>query len=276
MADKKIAAPIELYHETYGKGDPLLCLHGFGGSLYSWRNFIGPLSKDYQLILIDLKGFGKSPKPKDSRYSPFDHAELIYQFILEHKLSRLTLIGNSFGGAITLVLAIMLQEGRESARLKSLILIDSGAYKDHVPLFLRLLSVPIINLFAYLVPGTVAVKNVLGLSYYDQKKITEAQIEAYANPLSEPGARHALLETGKQMVPRNFDDLVVKYKTIEAPTLIIWGRQDQVLSLKSGVRLSQDIRNSTLKVIEQCGHVPQEEKPEETIPLVLDFLATHS
>src|SRR5207244_11252582 len=104
---------------------------------------------------------------------------------------------------------------------KSLVLIDSGAYKDDVPLFLRLLSVPIINLFAYLIPGTVAVKKVLGLSYYDQKKITAAQIEAYAKPLSEPGGRHALLETGKQLVPRNFDDLVVKYKTIEALTLTI-------------------------------------------------------
>ena len=275
MTAKNVAAPIELYHETHGKGDPLLCLHGFGGSLYSWRNFIEPLSPDYQLILIDLKGFGKSPKPKDKRYSPFDHAELIYQFILDHNLTRLRLIGNSFGGGLSLLLSVMLRERGELQRLKSLILIDSGAYQEYLPLYLKFLSVPLINLGVYLIPSESAVRAILRKAYYDVKKISDEQIRAYAAPLSEPGARHALLETGKQVVPPNFDELVVKYKTIETPALIIWGRQDQVLPLESGERLSRDLRNSTLKVIDQCGHIPQEEKPEETIPLVLDFLATH-
>jgi len=48
--------PIELHHETYGSGDPVLCIHGFGASLYSWRYFVDPLSRNYQLIMIDLKG----------------------------------------------------------------------------------------------------------------------------------------------------------------------------------------------------------------------------
>ena len=104
----------------------MLCLHGFGGTLYSWRNFIEPLPQNYKLILIDLKGFGKSPKPNDMRYSPFDHAELIYQFILEHDLKRLTLIGNSFGGVLSLLLSIMLKKRNESSRLKSMILIEKG------------------------------------------------------------------------------------------------------------------------------------------------------
>ena len=64
-------------------------------------------------------------------------------------------------------------------------------------------------------------------------------------------------------------------KSIETPALVIWGRQDKILPLECGERLNQDLRNSTLKVIDQCGHIPQEEKPEETIPLVLDFLAAH-
>ena len=275
MADKNAGAPIELYQETYGQGDPLLCLHGFGGTLYSWRNFVEPLSKNYQLVLFDLKGFGKSPKPNDTRYSPFDHAELIYRFILEQDLKRLRLIGNSFGGAISLVLAIMLQDQGELARLQSLILIDPGAYKEYVPLYLKFLSVPLVNLGAYLIPSEFAVRTILRNAYYDPNKISDEQVTAYATPLSEPGARHALLETGKQLVPPNFDELVVKYKSIETPALIIWGRQDKILPLECGERLNRDLPNSTLKVIDQCGHMPQEEKPEETIPLVLDFLAPH-
>jgi pimeloyl-ACP methyl ester carboxylesterase len=109
-------------------------------------------------------------------------------------------------------------------------------------------------------------------AYYDFSKVTKDQIAAYAAPLSTPGARHALLETGKQIIPPNIDDLVTKYKEIKVPTLIIWGKQDKIISAKAGELLDQAIPNSTLKVIDQCGHAPQEEEPEQTIALVLEFL----
>ena len=59
---------------------------------------------------------------------------------------------------------------------------------------------------------------------------------------------------------------------ITVPTLIIWGRQDKIIPLRVGELLHEAIPNSTLKVIDQCGHIPEEEKPEETIALVLEFL----
>jgi pimeloyl-ACP methyl ester carboxylesterase len=272
MAGTNSASPIKLYHEIYGQGDPLLCIHGFGASLYSWRNFIEPLSKNYQLILVDLKGCGKSPKPHDTKYSTQDHADLLYQLILEHDLRNLTLIGNSLGGALSLLLSLMLADAGESARLKSLVLIDAGAYKEYVPTYLKLLSVPLINLGVYLVPSRFAVRTILRKAYYDPSKITEEQIAAYTAPIAAPGGKHALRETGRQLVPANFEQLIKRYKDITVPTLIIWGRQDKIIPLKVGELLNRDIANSTLKIIERCGHAPQEEKPEETVPLVLEFL----
>lgn len=273
MGDPNASLPIDLYHEFHGQGDPLLCLHGFGASLYSWRNFVGPLSKNYQLVLIDLKGFGKSPKPNDARYSPQDNADLIYDFILKHDLKNLTLVGNSYGGGLSLLLSVMLME-RDPTRLKSLILIDAGAYKEYVPFYLKLLSIPVINKLAiYLTPSKCATTLVLSKAYYDLDKVTSEQIAAYAAPLAEPGGRQALLETGKQLIPANIDELVTRFKDITVPTLIIWGKQDKIIPLKAGELLDQAIPNSTLKVIDRCGHVPQEEKPEETVPLILDFLA---
>jgi pimeloyl-ACP methyl ester carboxylesterase len=266
-----------VYYEVHGQehGKPLLCLHGFGASLYSWRNFVAaesPLTANYKVITIDLKGCGKSPKPDDTRYSPMDHGELLYRFILEHNLQELTLIGNSFGGGLSLLLAIMLMENGELSRLRSLILIDSAAYREYHPIYLRALSVPIVNLIAYLIPSRSAAKKVLRNCYYDRSQITQEQIAAYAAPLSEPGARHALLETGRQLVPSNFDEFAAKYKSIMTRTLIIWGRQDRILPLEGGERLHKDLQNSTLKVIDQCGHIPQEERPEITIPAVFSFL----
>jgi len=180
--------PVQLYYECYGQGDPLLCLHGFGASLFSWRNFIEPFSKDHQLILIDLKGHGKSPKPNDSEYSIIDHATLVRQFILDHDLRNLTLIGNSLGGAISLLVTIMLMDLGDMGRLRSIMLIDSGAYGDRVPSFLKLLALPVIDLFAYLVPSRVAAKKVLQQAYYDQRDIPTWTTEhPYETPLAPLG-----------------------------------------------------------------------------------------
>ena len=265
-------SPIELHHESYGKGDPLLCIHGFGASLYSWRNFVEPFANEYRIILIDLKGCGQSPKPRDTKYSTQDHADLLYQFILKHDLRNLTLIGNSFGGALSLLLSLMLADAGESSRLKSLVLIDAGAYKEYIPIYLKLLSIPLINFGVYLIPSRFAARATLSKAYYDQTKITEEQISAYAAPIAAPGGKHALRQTVRQLVPANFDDLIKRYEDITVPTLIIWGRQDKIIPLKVGQMLNHDINNSTLKIIEECGHAPQEERPEETIPLVLEFL----
>jgi pimeloyl-ACP methyl ester carboxylesterase len=272
MSDPNITTPIELHHTIYGAGDPVLCIHGFGASLFSWRNFVGPLSQNYQLILIDLKGCGESPKPPGSRYSVQDHADLVYKFILDHDLRNLTLVGNSFGGSLSLLLSIRLIEN-EPGRLRALVLIDPGAYKQYIPGYVKLIGFPIIGALAvYLTPAKRMAKSVLKLAYYDPKKITAAQIAAYAAPLAAPGGKHALLETGKQIIPPNIDELVVRYRDINVPTLIIWGRQDKIISPAAGTILAQAIPKSSLQWIDQCGHVGQEERPETTIPLVLSFL----
>src|SRR5262249_51075404 len=260
-------------YETHGAGDPLLCIHGFGASLYTWRFLVEPLSKNHQLILVDLKGAGNSPKPADNHYSTQDHADLLYDLIQDLDLRKLTLIGNSFGGALALLLTIMLTERGELDRLKSLILIDAGAYKEYIPPYVKILSVPLIGWAAInLTPPRCSVKMILKRAYYDPRKITAQQVDAYAAAIAAPGGRHALLETGKQIVPPNFGQLVQKYKDIRVPTLIVWGKQDGVIPLVVGELLHQAIPNSTLRVIELCGHVPEEEKPDEAISLLLEFL----
>jgi pimeloyl-ACP methyl ester carboxylesterase len=272
MSDPKPTIPIELHHEIYGTGDPVLCIHGFGASLFSWRNFVEPLSQNNRLVLIDLKGAGKSPKPRDSHYSVRDHADLLYNFILNHDFNNLTLVGNSFGGSLSLLLSIMLIK-QQPGRLRAVIVIDPGAYKQFIPGYVKLIGIPLVGALAvYLTPARFMVKSILKKSYYDLGKITADQIAAYTAPLAAPGGKYALLATGKQIIPPDIDELTTRYKEINVPTLIIWGKQDKIISPQAGELLSQAIPNSTLKWIDQCGHVPQEEKPEETVPLVLEFL----
>lgn len=263
-----------LHCEIYGKGDPILALHGLGASTYTWRklNDYPFLFQDYRLILVDLRGAGKSPKPRDKHYSIVEQADLIYQFILEQDLKNLTLMGNSYGGAVSLLLAIRLCE-QDRSRFSKLILIDSGGYNRKLPSHLKLLRIPILGWIApNILPAKTSARMILKQAYYDKKEITENQVEAYAGPIAAKGGRHALHQTAKQAIPKDIDKITLKYKTICVPTLILWGRQDKIIPLEIGEQLRCDIPNSRLEIIDKAGHVPQEEVPGKVIPLILDFL----
>jgi pimeloyl-ACP methyl ester carboxylesterase len=272
MSNGQTSASANLYKEVYGSGDPILCLHGLGASIFSWRHFIAPFSQRNKLILVDLKGCGKSPKPGDTHYSVEEHADEIYKLILAENLTKLTLVGNSLGGGIALLLAIRLCE-QEPGRLSKLILIDSAADKRYLPRHLRLVRSILGAPLVYLSPSKLAAKMTLRMCYYDKKKATREQVEAYASPMASRGGRRALLQTCRQCIPPHADELLVKVSTITVPTFILWGRQDKVIPLRVGELLHQAIPNSTLEIIEQCGHIPQEEKPDETIALISKFLA---
>src|SRR5687767_1293108 len=80
------AAPT-LHYEVIGAADlagaPMVMIHGFGQNTYAWRHLARPLARDRQIVLLDLKGFGHSPKPIDDRYSLFDQARLVME-VIEH------------------------------------------------------------------------------------------------------------------------------------------------------------------------------------------------
>ncbi len=260
-----------LHYEVYGSGDPILAIHGLGACIYTWRNLKGRFP-DHKLILIDLKGHGKSIKPRDASYSIPDQAELVLQFIREQDLRNLTVLGNSYGGAVSLMVALRLVK-EEPERLLKLILICSGGYNQDLPWHLKVVRTPVLGWLAlYLVPAAMNTMSVLRYSYFKKPLISWEQCKAYARPIRSPGGRHALIQVAKQAVPDNFEELIAQYPTIRVPTLIVWGRNDRVIPLSIGERLNRDIPNSELVLIDHAGHIPQEEKPEETIAAISRFL----
>jgi pimeloyl-ACP methyl ester carboxylesterase len=261
-----------LYKEEYGDGDPILCLHGLGANCFTWRYFIEPFSKHSKLILIDLKGFGKSAKPDDGHYSVHDHADAVYDLIFKNDWRRITLIGNSYGGALALLLAGRLGEN-EPSRLSKLVLIDPGAYKEYLPGYVKLMRTILGKPMMFLLPARLTTKFVLKFAILDKNKITEQQIAAYSYPLADPGVRMAILQTARQCIPCDADELVAKFKNILVPTLIIWGKQDKIIPRKVGELLNQALPNSFLEILEECGHVPQEEQPQQTIARISEFLS---
>lgn len=267
-----------LHCETYGNGEPILAIHGLGSSTFTWRKLIDypGLIQNHRLILVDLRGAGQSPKPHDKHYSILEQADLIYQFILEQDLRDLILMGNSYGGGVSLLVAIRLCE-QDRARFSKLILIDSGGYDRKLPTHLKLLRTPIVGWIALnILPARTSARMILKQAYYDKNEITRDQVEAYAAPIAARGGRHALLETAKQAIPKNIDEITSRYKTICVPTLILWGREDKIIPLEIGEQLHRDIPDSKLQIVENAGHVPQEEVAGQVTPMIIEFISPNS
>jgi pimeloyl-ACP methyl ester carboxylesterase len=263
---------IQLHHEERGSGDPILFLHGFAVNSYTWRHLASPLSAQARVILLDLKGFGESPKPDDDKYSLYDQARLVYRFIVDHHLTDLTIIGHSYGGGVALVTSVYLSQN-DPKRLRRLILIDSIGYGQKLPQFIKILTTPVLGRIAIsLVPVKQQVRSIYKVAFYNKKAIPADAVEAYSESLRMPGAKRAVLRSARQIMPSDMETLTRMYDEIRVPTLIIWGAQDKIVPLSVGEQLEAQIPHATLAVINHCGHIPQEERPEETLALVNDFL----
>jgi pimeloyl-ACP methyl ester carboxylesterase len=265
-------APVKLYYSEEGKGPPVLLIHGFGASTFTWR-FVAPeLAKSHRVIAVDLKGFGLSDKPFDGRYSVYDQAELLAQLIEDKDLRDLTLVGHSFGGGVALLLALEANQ-RLDGRITRLVLLDSIAFPQNIPVFFRLLDVPLVSQIGVrMVPPSVQARVALQIAYFDDSKIDPEEVELYAAPLKTAAGKHAIIYSARQIVPEDIAELSERYKTIELPTLILWCDHDRIVPLEVGIKLRRTLPNSTLRLVEECGHMPQEEQPASTLALIKGFI----
>jgi pimeloyl-ACP methyl ester carboxylesterase len=264
---------LPLHCETSGDGPPVVCLHGFGLSSYSWREIRNVLAPSHTVHALDLKGFGKSPKPRDGRYSVRDQAAAVIDCLDRMQLRKIALVGHSLGGGIALVVALELLKTRPEM-LKSLILLDAASYRQPMPKFMGMMRRPVTGaLLLWILPPRVKTRTVLRRAYFAQEKIPQASIDAYARPLGSPGGRYALRQTAKQIVPDDLDDICARYPTIRVPTLIIWGAHDRIVPIAFGERLREAVPGARLVVIPEAGHMPHEESPDAVGSAIAAFLA---
>jgi len=265
---------IQINYEIHGNGNStLVFLHGFGASVETWRDIQLPLSQENTLIFLDLKGFGLSSKPDDGKYSIEDQAEIVLAFLKTHNLHDITLVGHSYGGAVSLLTYLKDRSGNDRGIIRRLILIDASAYVQEFPFFINILRKPIINWAVMnLVPTQITAGFILHYLFYDENKLSDERITRYAEYFGQLGSYNSFVECAKQIIPANPDSISTLIKTIAVPTLIIWGANDPAIPLMQGQRLHQDIRNSKLVIIPNCGHIPHEESPEESLNAILTFL----
>lgn len=266
--------PSSLFFEVHGppSGNPLVLVHGFGTHGFTWHCWLPTLAQEHRVYVLDLKGFGRSPKPRDGRYGPMDQADLLKAFLLEHRWSDVTLGGHSLGAGIALLTALLLRHDRE-IRVRRLVLVAPAALPQPLSPWIRRASRPFLGpLLLWLVPPRLVARKALELAYADPGKVTHRQVEAYARPLRSRGGRYAVHASARALREPGAEQALHTLSTLAIPTLLLWGEQDRVVPPTMGERLAALLPQAILVKLSECGHMPQEECPEASLAIVEAFL----
>ncbi|MGE5325637.1 MAG: alpha/beta fold hydrolase [Deltaproteobacteria bacterium] len=249
----------ELHFYEKGKGSTVILLHGMVGASTDWAYVFGPLSTKYRVIALDQIGFGRSARPKiEYRISTF--VEYLRDFMRSQHISRAAIVGNSLGGWIAMDFAAQHPE-----LVSCLVLVDPAGLDTPVHH-----AVPV-NMNP---SSREDVRNLWRTLFYDNKLATDYLVDYEWRRLQRFSDRETIRSVTSALVSgTEYEDQ--KIGSIQAPTLLIWGRNDALLPLSYGELVHKAIGGSTLTVLDECGHVPQLEKPREFVQALLKFLDRH-
>lgn len=257
------------YTEYPGSGQDIFLLHGFASSTYTWEK-VAPMiqANGYHVWALDMKGFGWSDKPEDADYSPKQLLKEVNAWMDKMGLSEVVFAGNSLGGGIAWEMALMHPD-----KVKKLVLIDAAGFMRHIPVPVRLAGLPGAASVARIFFGRWMIQNVFKQVYFDASLIEPEQIEAYYNRLRTKNALGALAALGRSISALSSEEYASRIPEIQMDTLIIWGREDAWIPQEDAFKFKAALPNATLEVIPFCGHIPQEEKPQETARLIVNFVS---
>ena len=241
-----------IHYFEVGQGPAVILLHGLGGAKEFWLANIGALAPKYHVYAIDEIGFGQSDKPLiDYKVATF--TDFLHGFMQGEKIAKATLVGNSFGGWIATDFAVQHPE-----MVDKLVLVDAAGLTWQRPL-------PDLN------PSTIAGwRTLIELVFYDKRMVSdEGVMQAFTQHMRNNDG-YTIERTVASFASPQFED--GHLASIHAATLVVWGRQDELIPLASGEKLRDGITGAKLLVVEHCGHVPQIEKAAEFNQALLEFL----
>ncbi len=266
---------LQVHYKIAGQGEPtLVLLHGFGASVFSWRKVVAPLAEVGTVIAFDRPGFGLTARPlpgewsAENPYSPEAQADLTVALLDELGVEKAVLVGHSAGGTIAVLTAL-----RHPERVESLVLVDAAIYtQGGTPSWLRplLLTPQMRRLGPLLVRSIVRWgEAAIRTAWDDPDLITVELLSGYKKPLQAENWDRALWEL---TLASHHLGLGAQLDRIGVPTLVITGDNDRIVPTEDSVRLAAELPNAELVVIPDCGHVPQEERPEQFLQAVTDFV----
>jgi pimeloyl-ACP methyl ester carboxylesterase len=267
---------LRLHYNDAGDGPPVVLLHGAGPGATSWSNFRGnvpDLAARHRLLLVDQPGFGKSDKPviKEARFTFF--ARAVRDLLDQLGIEEASFIGNSLGGGTTLKFALDYPE-----RADKLVCMAPGG--GALPVLAPWdVGTKVGGLLADFF-GSPSKEKMLAFfdqMLYDKSFVTDELLEERFQAATAPGMVEGMMRLflGDGSAP-TFDpkemELWRDIHEIQHETLLIWGRDDQILPLDGSFFMIKRMSNARLHVLPRCGHWAQVEHRDEFNRVTLDFL----
>ena len=249
---------------------PIVLIHGTGDSLHTWQGWADRLKATRRVIRFDLPGFGLTGPAADGDYRGDRYARFVLQLMDRLGVQRFVVGGNSLGGEVAWRTASLAPQ-----RVHQLILVDASGYTfrpTQVPLAFQLARLPGVNWMATSLTPRAIVDRSVRTVYARPERVTSDLVDRYHELTLRAGNRQALVQRLRQLEDEHGRD-IDRLARLTMPTLILWGREDRLIPLDSGERFDREIPNSTLVVLDDLGHVPQQEDPQRSLQPVLDFLA---
>jgi pimeloyl-ACP methyl ester carboxylesterase len=252
------------FHEV-GDGPPLLMLHGSGPGVSAWANWqraILPLSETSRVLAPDIVGFGLTERPEDIRYSLRSWTDHVWAFLDAVGVDEVSIVGNSLGGRIALQMA-----EDDPSRLGRLILMGSPG--------VGMTLTPGLQALREYEPSHAAMDSLLKTYFaVDPSLITDELVRIRYEASAAPGAH----ESYRMMFfdPRHAgSELAIteeQVRAVQNPTLLVHGREDQVVPLEVSLNMLRLMPNADLHVFSRCGHWTQIERAAEFNAVVSDYL----
>jgi len=278
------------YVESGSGSETLLFVHGVGGSLNNWDYNLEYFSARFHVLALDLPGHGNSEKP-NLPYSVKLHADFIYQFLKAKNVNKVTLIGHSMGGQAAIILQL-----KHPEMVKKLVLVAPSGADVYLTSGLNW-----IGSRSYVRRGVMTGSTISGAPYkgfekamwaylkrdgksgyptalvydaesYPTKEFLQGEIKYYYGLMNSDEFPSFVKAIGKSRISIPVQFVREDLHTVDAPTLIVWGKQDGVVPFENACLFNDLMLVSMMAIFPECGHMPMLEKPDRFNRVVLEFV----
>lgn len=265
---------IDFHYKISGDGEiPVILLHGFGASAYSWHEVLDQFGGDYTVYAYDRPAFGLTERPIEwEGDNPYSRAASVAQLLALMNawgVEQAILVGNSAGGGVAMEFALAYPESVLKLILVSPAVSDGkgGRYNNLRPLF----NTPQMQRLGPLLVREVQEYGLemLDDAWHDLEKRPAETLEAYQIPLQAENWDKGLWYYS---TADNVSDLPDRLDEFSMPVLILAGDDDRIVATQRSIDLALKIPGSKLVILPGCGHVPQEECPQDFMDALVAFI----
>lgn len=250
------------------EGPVLMLIHGSNASLHTWEPWAERLDNRYRVIRFDLPGHGLTGANPTHRYATADFVDVVERMRAKLGLAHFALAGNSMGGGVAWHYALAHPE-----RVDALILVDSVGQPEPgsqtPPLAFRIARMPVIRNLATVVTPRSLIADGLPQAYANPELADDKAVDLYWELLRYPGNREATIE---RFATPSDPATPAMLGRLKMPVLILWGAEDHLIPVSSGRWLHDHIPGSKLIVYPRTGHIPMEERADQSAADVRAFL----